>query len=64
MGPEGKMVFHLRNATYLLDITNLLPHHYHLYPFHFVLFKDLVAKQHPTTSLTVDVNDNEKEHIV
>ena len=29
--------------------------HYHLHPFHFVLFKvkDLVAKQHPTSEFTV-----------
>ena len=37
-GPEGQMMFHLRNVTYLLGATPnnllaLLPH-----PFHFVLF--------------------------
>ena len=53
--PEGRMLFHLGNVTYLLDVipTNPLP--YPLSPpctpaFLFVLFKfkDLGAKQHPT----------------
>ena len=52
--PEGRMLFRLGNITILLDVT-LGTHchtHYHLHPFHFVLFKvkDLVAKQHPTTT--------------
>ena len=50
--PEGRMLFSLGNVTNLLDVTpsNQISHHYHLHPFHFVLFKvkDLVAKQHPT----------------
>ena len=54
--PEGRMLFCLGNVTNLLDVTpsNQLLHHYHLQPFHFVLFKvkNLVAKQHPTHTRT------------
>ena len=44
------LLFRLGNITYLLDITPINHCHirYHLHPFHFVLFKDLVAKQYPS----------------
>ena len=41
-------------GTRLAIPSNQISHHYHLQPFHFVLFKvkDLVAKQHPTNTHT------------
>ena len=55
---EGWMLFSLGNVAYLLDVLprNTLPHHYHLHQFYFMLFKfkDLVAKQHPTSLQTIN----------
>ena len=53
--PKGRMLFCLEVITYLLDVIPTHCHtHYHLHPFHFVLFKfeGLVAKQHPTNKST------------
>ena len=52
--PKWQMLFHPGYVTYLLDVTpsNLLPHPYHLHPFH-CMFKDLVAKQQTTNVYTV-----------
>ena len=52
---ERQILFCLRSATCLLDVTVTLAIHYHiryqLHPFHFVIFKfkDLVTKQQPTS---------------
>ena len=51
--PEGRMLLHLGNVIKMLPLATHCHTHYHVYPFHFVLFKfkDLVAKQHPTTTV-------------
>ena len=50
--PEGQMLFHLGNVTYLLDVTpsNPLPHPLQPPPIPLCV-KDLVAKQHPTNAI-------------
>ena len=51
---KGQMLSHLGNICWMLPLATHCHTHYHLYPFHFMLFKfkDLVAKQHSTNTVT------------
>ena len=46
------------------EACNLATHchtHYHVHPFHFVKFRDLVAKQHPTRNNGVTITEQQNK---